>query len=225
MAFPILDVLIILVLVIYVIVGIYKGFWRSLISMFSVLITLALAALLAKPFSTLLQNWFQFSSVLGNGFHGGVESYVNANGTGGWLGQAMNIIMGKNYMANVSDNATLVNDFSFKLGQICNILICTIFLYILIRIGISLLAKLLKKLTENEIANGVDKTLGAVFGLIKGVVTVAIVMLIVMFELGSFIIPFGEWFNSLLEYNKLTTLLYGWAKYLLQNVILPYFIR
>ncbi|MBR1925766.1 MAG: CvpA family protein [Clostridia bacterium] len=224
MVFPILDVLVAMVLIIFILVGIYKGFWRSLISMFSVLVTLILAILLAKPLSMLFQNWFHFSSALGNSFHGGVESYVNANGTGGWLGQAMNIIMGKDYMANVSDNATLVNDFSFKLGQICNILICAVVLYILIRIGLWLMSKLLKKITENEIANGVDKGLGAVFGLIKGAVSIFVLMALI-FELSSFIMPVGDWFNNMLEHNKFTSLLYGWSKDIMQNVIVPFFVK
>ena len=224
MAFPIVDILIILVFIVFVLVGIYKGFWRSFISLFSVFVTLILAILLAKPVSMLLQNWFGFSTTLGNSFHGDIESHVNAHGTTGWLGQAMNIIMGKEYMSNVTDNAVLVNDFSFKLGQICNILICSVILYIIIRIVLLILAKLLKRLTENEIANGVDKSLGAVFGLLEGAVVV-FVLCGIMFELCSFVIPIGDWFNGVLTHNKFTSLLYGWSTDILQNVILPFFIR
>jgi len=224
MTFPIVDILIVLILIVYILVGIYKGFWRSFISMFSVFITLILAILIAKPVSMLLQNWFHFSTVLGNSFHGSVESHVNAHGTGGWLGQAMNIIMGKEYMSHVTDNTVLVNDFSFKLGQICNILICAVALYIIIRIVLLILAKLFKKITSNDIANGVDKSLGAVFGLIKGAVAVFILCGI-MFELCSFVIPIGDWFNEILTHNKFTSLLYDWSTDILQNVILPFFVK
>ena len=224
MTFPIVDILIVLILIVYILVVIYKGFWRSFISMFSVFITLILAILIAKPVSMLLQNWFHFSTVLGNSFHGSIESHVNAHGTGGWLGQAMNIIMGKEYMSHVTDNTVLVNDFSFKLGQICNILICAVVLYIIIRIVLLILAKLFKKITSNDIANGVDKSLGAVFGLIKGAVAVFILCGI-MFELCSFVIPIGDWFNEILTHNKFTSLLYDWSTDILQNVILPFFVK
>ena len=225
MSFPLIDILIVLVLLCFLFVGLFKGFWRSLFALCSSLLTIVLAILLSKPLSGLLQNWFQLSDAFASTFHGGIESYVNEHGyTSGWMAQAMNIIMGKDYMQHVTDQTVLVNDFSFKLGTIANVLVCIVILYILLRIALFFLSKLLKKITERGVMKGVDKSLGVVFGLVKGCVVIFMAFFVI-FELSSFITPIGDWFNSALTTNRFTGVLYGWSKTIIEDVIMPFITR
>ena len=225
MAFPLIDVLIILFLVVFVIIGLVKGFWRSLIALFSSLITLIVAILLSKPLSNLMESWFHLSTALGNSFHGGVEGYITEHGyTSGWMGQVLNIIMGKDYMSAVTDQGILINDFSYKLGVIANVLICVVIVYILVKVALFFLSKLFSKLTSRGLMRGLDKTLGAIFGFVKGIFIV-FVALGVMFELGSFITPIGDWLNGIMANNSVTNLLYGWTKQILQDVIIPFITK
>lgn len=224
MAFPIIDILIILVLVVFLLIGLIKGFWRSLIALCSSLVTLIIAILLSKPLSMLLDSWFHLNSSFAGAFQPGIESYINQHGyASGWMRQVLNIIMGNDYMSSVTDQTTLVNDFSLKLGQVANALICVVVLYIIIKIALFFLSKLLNKLTDNPLMQGVDKTFGAIFGLLKGTFVV-FVALGIMFGISSLITPIGDWISGVMSSNPFTNVLYGWTQHLIQNILVPFVV-
>ncbi len=227
MAFPIIDIIVVILLVCFVLMGLIKGFWRSLFALLSGFVTLILAILLAKPLASLLDGWFHIGNAFANSMHGSIESYVSEHGySSGWMAMAMKIVLGNNYtdLVDGDDTSTLVNNFSAALGRLALVLICVVVLFILIKVLLHFLSKGLKKLTEKGVMKGVDKSLGAVFGLIRGAITVFICFAI-MFELCSFITPVGDWFNGLLAYNPVSNFLYGLTKNLMQNVIVPFFTR
>lgn len=227
MAFPIIDIIVVILLVCFVLMGLIKGFWRSLFALLSTFVTILLAILLAKPLASLLDGWFHVSTVFANSMHGGIESYVNSHGySSGWMAIAMKIVLGNNYkdLVEGDDTSTLVNNFSDALGHLALILICVVVLFIVLKIILHFLSKILKKITEKGVMKGVDKSLGAVFGLIRGAVTIFICFG-VMFELCSFITPVGDWFNGLLAHNPVSNFLYDITKNLLQNVVIPFFTK
>lgn len=190
-----LDIVVIVLLVLFALYGLSKGFMSSLLSLINVLVSFVAAIFLAKPLATFINNATNWGGKL-------CEAISNKLATVGNLGKALEVATPASQVIEESAGFTgffkwlmpkLVGDgtiaagvtpasyFGNYLGSLCLIVICGIVIFILIRIVVALLQLLFKKLRTNSIIGSVDKILGFIFGAVKGFVAVCIIIFTVGF--------------------------------------------
>ena len=218
-----LDILIIFILVLCALIGLIRGFLRSIISLCSTLVTLVLAIWLAKPLGGVIDNWFGLSGAIASSLEPTFLNFFTTNNTSsGWVAQLISIFLGSGYMESSPSAEQIATDFSSAVGSVITIIICAVVLYILIRIVLWVLSRLFRKITRNRTIGAVDRILGTVIGLAKGFLYIFIALGII-FLLGSFITPLGAWVDNMMGQNAITSAFYGWTSSFMQNTLLPFF--
>ncbi len=223
-----LDVIVVIIVLIVAFFGLARGFLKSLLKLFGTLVTLIVSILLAKPFSTLLENWFGMSSAIGHSLEPSISSAVGTDGgsiPNFFLNKFAEILMGQNYWQNYAQGSAdpaFITDFSAHIGDIIGVVISVIILYILFRIVIAILERIFDALTRNRVVGSVDRVLGLVLGLAKGFLMVGIVCVFV-YLLSPAIPAFGEWVNNLLAGNPITRTIFGWMSSFTDSVLIPWF--
>ena len=76
------DIAIIVIILVYAILGLSRGFLKSLLRFFGTIATLALSILLSKPVSGLFEQWFGLNSKLGEFMSTTLAPYCSTS-TGG----------------------------------------------------------------------------------------------------------------------------------------------
>lgn len=217
---PWIDIAVIVLILIFGIVGVARGFLRSLLALFSSLVTLILAIWLAKPVSGVVDSLFglsgAFSGMLEPGF---LDTFTGWSGTG-WLAEVVKIILGADALA--LEPSVLANQFAGAVGNIISIAICAVVLYFVIRFILFLLGKLFKSITKNRAVNGLDRILGFVIGVAKGLVVVFLICGLV-FVLGTVIPGLASWTDEMLGFNTVSQTIYGWAMEIMENTVIPFF--
>ena len=226
-----LDIIIIALVIIIAIVGLARGFLKSLLQLFGTLITLVVSILLARPFAALLENWFGMSTALGNALVDPITPYCVESGTGGisnfFLNKFAEILMGQNYWQNPAypqgaQDPAFIADFAGSIGDVLAVVISVVILYFLFRIAVAILGKIVDKITQNRAIGGLDRLFGFILGLLKGCLVVSVVF--VLAYLFSPVIPaFGEWLNNLLAENPVSNTVFGWLATFTDNTLIPWF--
>ena len=224
-----LDIAIIAVVVILALVGMGRGFLKSLLQFFGTLATLALSIWLAKPFSGLLQGWFGLNSALGNALYDPITAAC-AEGDGGaipnfFLNKFAEILMGSGYWqsyAQGSNDPAFIADFSGKIGDVLGVVISVVILYILFRIAVAILGKIFDAISKNRAISGLDRLLGLVLGALKGCLVVAIVF-IGVYLVSPAIPAFGDWVNNLLADNSISNTIFTWLSEFTDGTLIPWF--
>ena len=143
-----LDIVLIVIIVVFAIIGIAKGFVDSVLSIFSSLISLVIAYFLAKYVASLLNSWFKLNELFGKmlGSWG-----VTEEGLAGFSRE--------------------------KIASLITFLVSMLLVWILIKVAIWLLSKLFDSVTANSSAiSGLNRALGFLFGAVKGALFVAVAL-------------------------------------------------
>ncbi len=197
----IFDVSIVLVLVLFSIIGLKKGFLKSILSLFNWSICLIIAILLAKYVATWINGIYDFSSLIGNKitkdliklndfFGQSINVYESAGKTAliqassdlkinSLLKQLIKVVFSttKVDMTSTDTIGSIVGD---SLGHICFVIISGILVFIILMIALKLLSKLFKNIEQTKIIGGLNKILGLAFGLIKAVLIVVMVNIVLV---------------------------------------------
>ncbi len=190
-----LDIVVIVLLVLFALYGLSKGFMSSLLSLVNVLVSFVAAIFLAKPLATFINGATNWGSKL-------CSAIANKLATVGNLGTALEVATPASQVIEesagftgffkwlmpklvgngvIAEGVTPASYFGNYLGSLCLIVICGIVIFILIRIAVALLQLLFKKLRTNSIIGSVDKILGFVFGAVKGFVAICIIFCVIGF--------------------------------------------
>ena len=223
-----IDIAIIVIIVIYAIIGLSRGFMKSLLNFFGTLATLALSILLAKPVSNLLNNWFGLTDKLGEFMSGPLAPYCVSSSGGAidnfFMDKFASLLMGSNYWQDfeggVSSDA-FISAFSNSVGSVLCVIISVVALYIIIRIVLALLGKLFKFLTRNRAIGGIDRFFGLLLGLVQGACVVFIILGIV-YLISPAIPSLSDQLIGLLETNHITRELYNFIGEFIDGILLPW---
>lgn len=188
----VIDIVILCVLVLFGIIGIWKGFLNTIISLFGNLASLAVAILCAKPVSSFLDKIFNIVGGIGGKIAESLAPTITPfeSGITELTGSGL-----KTYLANdglsfqerlfnlfIEDSATFTTDAEVvkyigeRIAGVAALVIAVVVMFIVIRIGILLLAKLFNALTKNKAISGLDRAMGLLFGLLKGAILVSLVL-------------------------------------------------
>lgn len=214
----ILDIIVIAVLVLSLLIGLWRGFLRTLLNLFSNLACIVISILLAKPVTNLVKNWFNMIGSLTTKLANSIQGMFPAEGwpaTGETVknsieGDGISKTIVKSFIVNENtyeSASSLANEIGSKLAFIILMIIVAIVLFILIKIAIKILAKIFDAITKKSAISGLDRVLGGLVGLIKGCLFVFVVLSI-LYAMDS--LPFiNSWFDPLVNKSGLTLQIYN----------------
>lgn len=198
-----IDLIILIILVVFVAVGFWKGFIFSILSMFSFFINFAISLFLTRPVTNLLNSWFGLESGLTNAFSNKILSMGEGFSTNlvGMTDSEISSHVSKTLesadfpfkrmfegMLNIkadqiADKASLtLNDILSKsLGSFFSLIISFIIIFLLIYLVLWIISLISKKAKQVDGIRIVDRILGVLFGLVKGFLSIAFVFAILSF--------------------------------------------
>lgn len=217
-----IDVAIIVILLIFIGVGFWKGFIFSILSMFGTFINFVISIILTKPTSLLLNNWFHLETAIENKLTksiAGMNEGFNTNLIGMSKSEIskhvsttlensdfpLNNLFDKLININpdkVSHKSelTLNHILSDSLSKFFTLIISFAIIFALIYLILFIITIVTKKIKEIESIRITDRILGVLFGAIKGAITIIFII--------GFIALFKEdgIFDSVVLYIKDSTI-------------------
>lgn len=187
----VLDIVLICFLILCALIGIFRGFFASLISFLGSVLSFTGAFFLAKPLATLLNNWFSLGTTLGKnistqiaGFFDdfimkmtGADILQNKCSATGFLKLAFQYLINPEEYYSKEE---IIETIGSSAGNLILMAICLIVAYLIIKLVLFLLSKLFSKIKKSSRAiNSVDKVLGFFMGAVKGLVIFAVICVIV----------------------------------------------
>ena len=197
----VIDFIIIALLVIFGLIGLKKGFFKSLISLFSWSVCIVLACLTAKYVAGWIDKLCNFSGMIGNKiatslsksndfFSKPINAYaesgkdsliiaVNDLKINKLLKEIIKIIFSKGKV-DMTSSQTIGSVVGGKLGNICMIVITAILMFIILKIALFLLSKFFKNLEQIKLIGGLNKTIGFILGVTKACIIIITVNMVLV---------------------------------------------
>lgn len=196
----IIDIAVVAVLVIFSLIGLKKGFLRSVLSVLSWGLCLVVAIFAAKYVAGWLNGLYNFSALIGNKISksliksndffaqavniyesGGKDALINSipNNVNGVIAQITKAIFSSSSV-NMSSPDTIGSVVGSSLGHISMLVISGVLVFIVLKIATALISKLFKNIEQTKILGGLNKILGLILGFLKGaliIVTINIVLI------------------------------------------------
>ena len=176
-----IDIGIILIVLIFMGIGIYKGFMDSLLKLIGSVGALVIAIFAARPTVSFLDSIFGFTQGLGNicvnWFCGGIDpallDAILTEGTKATFIDSLGGGIADSFIKSIVEGANVDAGLSFRevissgMGTVFGAIIAGIVLFLLIKFIVFLLAKLFDS-KEKPVLSGVNRALGMIFGAVKG---------------------------------------------------------
>ena len=194
----IIDAVIVLLLVVFAVVGLKKGFLKSVISLFSWVVCIIIAVLLAKYVAKCINGIYDFSALFGDKI---AKSLIKSNdyfslainsfptkesliasiptSTNKVLAQAIKMFFNKSNV-DMTSTKSIGEATGDGLGDIIMVIISAILIFIVLKIILALLNRFFERLTNIKIIGGLDKALGLTFGLIKAALIIIALNLVLV---------------------------------------------
>lgn len=209
----IIDIVIIAILIIFSIIGLKKGFFKTVLSVFSWSVCLFIAIFTAKYVAGWINGLYNFSNLIGNGISksliksneffaqsinvyqaGGKDALIAAiPGDVNALVKQLIKVAFSNTNVDMTSSDSIGSVVGLGLGQISMIVISGILVFIVLKIAIALLSKLFDHMSKTKIIGGLNRFLGMVLGLLRGALIIIVINLTLV---GLSLVP---------TVNKLTT--------------------
>ena len=197
----VIDFIVIALLVIFGLIGLKKGLFKSLLSLFSWSACIILACLTAKYVAGWIDKLFNFSGMIGNKIaislsksnnffakpisafaEGGKDSLiaaVNELKINKLLKEIIKIVFSKGKI-DMTSSKTIGSVVGLKLGNICMIVITAILMFILLKVALFLLSKFFKNLEQIKLIGGLNKAIGFILGIAKACVIILTVNMVLV---------------------------------------------
>ena len=198
-----IDLVIIVIILVFVIIGCCKGFMFSILSLFSAFINFIIALLLTKPINTLLSNWFNMEGSLQNAFlnhFNSMHTGFSANIVGMTNDQLSSHISSTLSESNIpfekllklllnvtpeklsgKETESIGNILANSFGSFFSLIISFVIVFIIIYLILFILSLISKKAKQVDGIRATDRILGVVFGLINGALVVVSLFAILSF--------------------------------------------
>lgn len=188
----IVDIVIVLTILIFGLIGFKKGLLKSVISLFSWGVCLIVAFFTAKYVAGWINGLYDFSTLIGNKISnnlvkmnqyfaqsinvyeaGGKDALIAAipGDINGLLKQLIKVVFSTTNV-NMSTTDTIGSVVGYALGNISMMIISGILVFVVLKIVIKLLSKLFDNIERIKILGGLNKILGLTLGVIKSVLVI-----------------------------------------------------
>lgn len=179
----IIDIVAGIILGIYTIVGLAKGFLNTLVSLFGNIASITVAIIAAKPFANFINSIFNVAGWFGNMVGTSLETIlpeITSAQTGTQIIETLSAD-GVTFLERIlirfidptltyNTTAELTTALQNPIGGLLTIIAAGFVLFILIRIAVAILAKLFDAISKSHAFGGLDHLLGAVIGAAKGAI-------------------------------------------------------
>lgn len=243
-----IDYIIIGILLIYILIGYFKGFMFSLLSLFSFGVKFVLSMFLCKPFMLFTNNVCKLDIGLSNAlassftktsnlFDVSMET-MNQTEINNHITECLNTTKYpsflKSFLKNIfqitegNSNFTFNSIISKTFGTFFSFIISFIIIFIIVCILVYFIKYRFKKLTEQSVTvKRIDRFMGIAYGFVGGVINIVIVISVLSwFKNFSFLSSFFESLQSSFLGGLATQIIYPFMdKYLNLKEIAKWFIN
>ena len=195
-----LDIVLGAILLISIVIGLWKGFFDSLLGLVSTGLALVVGFTCAKPASAFIAKFIDLPA---------------------WIdGLLSKVIENPDQIVSLFGNDSLALK-RMELANFLAIVLSGIIVFLVVKIGIWLLAKLFDSVVESSsIGSGLNKLLGGIFGLVKGGAMVIVILLLCSIICGSGITIISNPIQSAIDNSKVTHYVYKYVSDFTENQIL-----
>ena len=194
----IIDIVVVLLIAIFGFIGYKKGFLKSLISLFSWVVCLAVAFFTAKYVAGWINGIYDFSGLIGekvakslqkdNAYFslavssfGTKENLINAGEAASsvFIEKLIKVIF-NNTKVDMTSNKNVGAVIGDSIGDITMVLIAGVLVFIVLMIVFGILGKIFDKIASLRVIGGINKILGLAFGVVKALVVIVAINLLVI---------------------------------------------
>lgn len=190
-----IDIVLVLVVLVFALIGIKKGFFKSLLSLFNWVVCLVVSIWLAKYIANWVGSWFGMENAIAgkistslvgmnNELSNSVASFGDkdsimaaCSGMNGLIKQIISMIFSSSKVDFTSE-AAVADVAGSGIAHVCVIAISALLLFIVIKIVLAILGKLFDNIARTKVLGGLNRALGFVFGLVKGACIVIIINIV-----------------------------------------------
>lgn len=188
----IFDVAIIAILLVFGLIGLKKGFFKSVLALFSTLVVIIISIAFAGQLANLVNKIYDFTGLIASKLSKGIASMggfysepiqagvsgkdlINMipSSTNGFLKKLISYVLEPLSAADVQ-GLTVAEIVSGAFASIIMMIICAIVLFILIKIIIAIVSRLFDNITRNRVFGAANKLGGLAFGVAKGLLVVVV---------------------------------------------------
>lgn len=194
-----IDIVLGAILLISVVVGLWKGFFDSLLGLVSTGLAVVIGFTCAKPANTFIAKFIDLSS---------------------WIdGLLSKVIENPETIVSLFGNDALALK-RIELANFLAIVLSGIITFLVVKIGIWLLAKLFDSVVESStIGSGLNKLLGGIFGLARGAVIVIVALLLCSIICGAGLPVISSPIQTAIDESKVTHYVYKYVSDFAENQI------
>ena len=196
----IIDIAVVAVFIIFSLIGLKKGFLRSVLAILSWGLCLIVAIFAAKYVAGWLNGLYNFSGLIGkqisksliksNEFFaqavniyeaGGKDSLIHSipNNVNGIIAQITKAVFSSSNV-NMSSTNTIGSVVGASLGHISMLVISGILVFVVLKVATSLLSKLFKNIEQTKILGGLNKILGLILGFLKATLIIGTINIVLI---------------------------------------------
>lgn len=225
-----LDIIIIVLVLLFALAGLAKGFLKQILSVANSLVSVIVSYLLVNPVTELISKTAIADKVNGKvldiivskfpdaasvpiSMIDSKETLANAFTEAGLPAFASKYAADFIDLENVAEGSTLADSVAHSIGFLVLSILVFVVLFILILIIIKVIIKILDSFVEEGILNVVNKLLGLLLGVAKGAILVCVALLILSI-LSQYVTEISDFVNNDLQ---LATDHVGIARYLYEN--------
>lgn len=181
----VLDIVVLSAIVIAGILGFRKGFLKAILDLFSWVVCLIVAILLAKYVARLINGIYNFAGLIGGKIASGLKGdYFNTPinemgyadkaqfvgnipaGTNGFLTQIIKIVINSSKF-DMQSSVTMGKLVGTSIGSVSMVIISGILVFVVLKIVVFILTKIFNKIANTKVLGTLNKIFGAVFGVLK----------------------------------------------------------
>ena len=228
------SIVFIAVIILFIIIGIIKGFAASVIDFLGQIIILIVAYLLTNVLTPIVANisiftsfkssiynaLLDFNPLFGELFYKDNPEAINQAVQSLKIPSIISPFISNEIIKIIPDEGIIIGEaISSLLIQIICSIICFALIYLILRLSLVLIKKLFKSIISNiKPIKKIDRLLGAVLGLFIGIISVNIICLILTLTMS---IPLLEEFNLfVINQMQLNSDTWTLSKYMYQNNLL-----
>ena len=189
-------------LIVFIIIGICRGFLKIILTTFSLVITILLAGTFAKPLAEYVEN----GTVIGPRLEAGIETFVETklSGISGAVGSAETgfinalpltesmkeeLIRNNNLAGYVDQGVDSFSEYmAVNLTSIVIKALCYVLLFLVIYLVLRLIIRLSNVINHIPVLGGINRLAGAIVSLAEGVLFLWLICMALMMLSGT---PFG----------------------------------
>lgn len=194
-----IDIVLAAIIIISVVIGLWKGFFDSLLGLVSTGLAVVIGFTCARPANDLIANFVDLTS---------------------WIdGLLSKVIENSETIVSLFGNEALALK-RVELANFLAIVLSGVITFLVVKIGIWLLAKLFDSVVESSsIGSGLNKVLGGLFGLARGGVMVVAILLICSLLCGSGVSVISSPIQTAIDESKVTHYVYRYVSDFAENQI------